>query len=148
MQGILFLLLAAKLVDDILDRLEIFVLELQELYIPKPRVWEYVWTVSLIFSLIARLAMNKNSRTLMKVYIAMLISFSFVPVVYAFVVYFHDVKNFYIHRELKDVSEQWRGYPTGVFWYVFLFIVFQLHLAQLCFASTLMGAWKARSKRE
>jgi hypothetical protein len=144
LQATLFLALGAKLCDDILDRLDVFVLELQELYIPKPRLWEYVWCASLLFALVARLAIARNSRNLLKVYVAMLLSFSFVPVVYAIVVYFPDVKQFYLSRDISLVSEQWRNYPTGVLWYVFLFIAVQLHLAQLTFCSKLLHAWKGR----
>lgn len=151
-QAFLFLILAGKLLDDILDRLDIFVLELQELYIPKPRLWEYVWAGSLVFALIARLAIARNSRNLLKVYVAMLISFSLIPVLFAFVIYFEDVKQFYLTRDSSLTSEQWRNYPTAVLWYVFLFVALQLHLAQLAFASKLLSAWKgnrsSRTKRD
>merc|ERR1719342_1659418 len=50
----------AKLLPAILDKLDIFVMELEELFIPKPDLWEWVWLGSLLATIPAFMASKKN----------------------------------------------------------------------------------------
>lgn len=143
---ILFLLMFAKLMDDILDRMDIFILALQELYIPRPKLWEFIWTFSFLFSYLAKRAMQKNSFNLMKVYVGMLISFSFVPVFYSILIHFNDVYSICYTRDLSQVNEKWQGWSVAVLWYGFIFIALQIHIAELAFAFKLINSWIKRNK--
>ena len=43
---ILLFLMLVKLTPELLDRLDVFVLEVEELFVPAPLVWEWLWLLS------------------------------------------------------------------------------------------------------
>ena len=133
--------------DNILDRLDIFILTLQELYIPKPVLWEFIWTFSFLFAFLAKRSMQKNSPNLMKVYVAMLISFSLIPVLYSFAINFNDVYYLFYAQNVKMVTEKWQGFSVSALWYGFLFVALQIHVAELMFAYQLINAWSKKNKK-
>lgn len=137
----------AKLMDNILDRLDIFILTLQELYIPKPALWEFVWTFSFLFAVLAKRSMQKNSPNLMKVYVAMLISFSFIPVIYSFIINFNDVYYLFYTGDVKLVTDKWQGFSVSALWYGFLFVALQIHIGELTFSYSLINAWSKKNKK-
>ncbi|RWS20841.1 protein jagunal-like protein [Leptotrombidium deliense] len=149
MHFLMFTLMMSKLMDDILDRFDIFVLQLQELYIPKPRLWEWIWSASVVFILIARKAIRKNNRTSMKFYVVATTLLALLPVLYSLGYYFNDVWEFIDSRDVTKVTEVWQGYPVGVLWYFFLLVSLQIHIFELYFAIKLIRAWSLkRSKKE
>lgn len=142
----LFLLMFVKLLDHILDKMDVFILTLQELYIPKPKLWEFIWTISFLFTFLARRSMQKNSANLMNIYIGMLLSFSILPVCYSLLIHFNDVYNLIYTRDVKQVNERWQGFSVAALWYGFLFIALQIHLGELAFAYSLAKAWSKKNK--
>ncbi|XP_071055210.1 protein jagunal isoform X2 [Onthophagus taurus] len=87
----LFFVMLAKLSADILDKLDIFILEIEELRIPQPLWWEYIWCVSLLFSFLGLSSVRKNNPKHMKQYLFGLIAFGYLPLLYAIIYYFRDV---------------------------------------------------------
>jgi len=142
-----FLVMLAKLMDNILDRMDIFILTLQELYIPKPKLWEFVWAFSFVFSFLAKRSMQKNSPNLMKVYVGMLISFSLMPVFYSLFINFNDVYHLFYKGDARQVTEKWQGFSVAALWYAFLFFVLQIHIGELTFAYSLISAWSKKNKK-
>lgn len=138
----------AKLSSDILDRLDIFILELEELYIPKPKYWEWMWCVSVLFTWTGLKAIKKNSIKSIKIYGAMTALFALCPVLYALWYYMFDVIEYSQTLKTDNIEEVWRGYPVGILWYVFLFGAVQLHGFQLFSAYKLIQAWSIRRKKE
>ena len=65
--GLLAVVLLAKVSEDILDRLDIFILSLQELYVPKPLLWEWCWLASVPVAALGLTAIRKNNAGTMKV---------------------------------------------------------------------------------
>jgi len=57
---LLFFAMLAKLSADILDRLDIFILEIEELQVPAPLWWEYFWCISILMSFIGLSAAKGN----------------------------------------------------------------------------------------
>ncbi|KAL1138464.1 hypothetical protein AAG570_008527 [Ranatra chinensis] len=88
---LLFFAMLAKLSSDILDRLDIFVLEIEELQIPKPLWWEYIWCCSLLMSFLGLAAIRKNKISTMKNYMIGIAVLGIIPVIYAFVYYLPQV---------------------------------------------------------
>ncbi|KAL1414704.1 hypothetical protein MTO96_000823 [Rhipicephalus appendiculatus] len=109
----LFLAMCAKLAEDVLDRLDIFILELEELYIPKPLLWEWVWLASLVFVLPGPDGRTAQSREQ------------------------HEG-----HGHAVQNVELWQGYPVAVLWYAFLTVAFQAHMFSLYFGVRLILAWQ------
>ncbi|KAJ8950361.1 hypothetical protein NQ314_007896, partial [Rhamnusium bicolor] len=102
---LLFFAMLAKLSADILDKLDIFILEIEELSIPKPLWWEYIWCISLLLSFFGLDAIKKNKVNPMRNYIMGLALFGFLPLVYAIIYYFSDVWTYLTFDEEEDLEE-------------------------------------------
>ena len=148
MHDVLFAIMLAKLAEDILDRLDIFILELEELYIPKPTLWEWIWSASILSTWTGLKAIRRSNVTDIKIYIGMIGLFAVGPVLYALVNYLSDVWTYIDTRDITKVEEVWQGYPIGLMWYCFLFLATQVHIFQLYFAFKLNRYWSVRRKKE
>lgn len=80
-----------KLTSDILDRLDIFVLEIEELEVPEPLWWEYIWLTSLLSSFMGLSAARGNKIRDMQKYMMAISILAVMPLFYCFVYYFGDV---------------------------------------------------------
>lgn len=143
---VLFLVLSAKLLEDVLDRLDVFILELEELYIPKPMIWEWMWLSSLLFTFFGLSGARKNKSGSMKIFVLGTVIFGLGPIFFAAIYY---AKDMWQYVETRDSSglQRWQGYPIAVLWYIFLTAAFQMHLFSLYFAIRLLKAWKLRGKK-
>lgn len=143
---LLFIAMCIKLAEDVLDRLDIFILELEELYIPKPLIWEWMWMTSIVFSFPCLTALKRNIATSMTTYALGIFLFGIFPVIGAGVYYFRDM---WEYAETRDSSnlEKWQGYPIAILWYLFLTVCLQLHIFSLYFAIRLIRMWKVKSKK-
>ncbi|XP_076655973.1 jagunal isoform X2 [Halictus rubicundus] len=88
---LLFFVMLAKLSADILDHLDIFILEIEELQVPQPLWWEYIWCSSLMLSFLALSAIKRNRIRTLRQYIIGIILLGYGPLLYAVVYYFKDV---------------------------------------------------------
>lgn len=118
----------AKLSADILDKLDIFILEIEELRIPQvckrtappqsstmynfaffpilqPLLWEYLWCISLVLSFFGLDAIRKNKVTPMRNYMIGLISFGFLPLFYALIYYLSDVWTYLTFEEDDELDD-------------------------------------------
>ncbi|XP_059485701.1 protein jagunal [Neocloeon triangulifer] len=145
---VLFFIMLAKLSADILDRLDIFILEIEELHVPKPLWWEYIWCVSLALSFWGLAASRRNQVSTMQRYVIGIGVFGILPLLYAAGYYFSEAWA-YISTGDKDKLFVWQGYPYAILWYAFIIPAIQVHLFSLLFAYKLISAWKSRgSKKE
>merc|ERR1712116_55407 len=87
---LLFFLLLAKLSADIFDRLDIFILEIEELEIPKPLVWEYAWCCSLLFVFYGLSSLRKNVIKSMSIFFVGNIVFALMPVIFSLGYHFNE----------------------------------------------------------
>lgn len=140
---LLFFAMLAKLSADILDRIDVFILEIEELQIPQPLWWEYLWCVSLLISFLGLSAARKNRITLMKRYMLGIILFGIGPVIYAAVYYFKEAWQYVRTGDTQDIH-LWQGMPYALLWYAFIILAIQVHFFSLYFAWSLIQAWKAR----
>lgn len=139
---VLFLATCAKLAEDVLDRLDVFILELQELYIPKPLLWEWVWVSSFLFALPGLSSMRRNRPGSMKVYALGTFLLGLCPVLGAAVYFFREMYAYIQQGHTVQGIHLWRGYPVAVLWYVFLTLAFQVHIFSLYFAVRLILTWQ------
>lgn len=139
----------AKLASDILDRLDIFILEIEELEVPAPLWWEYIWLSSLLTSFWGLSAVRGNKIRDMQKYIISIVVFSVMPLLYCFIYYFGDVWEYITLDKGVDLDETdiflWKGLPYGLLWYAFCFVGFQIHGFTLYFSWNLIKVWKQRS---
>ncbi|XP_077291074.1 jagunal isoform X2 [Arctopsyche grandis] len=146
----------AKLSADILDKLDIFVLEIEELQIPQPLLWEYLWCLSILPSVLSLSAIKKNQITTMKRAIMGIIALGNGPLIFCFCYYISDCWRYLTgnYTVLEDNSgedesdenaiQMWQGYPYGLLWFAFVLLATQVHMFFMYFANNLISAWKAR----
>ncbi|CAH1635897.1 unnamed protein product [Spodoptera littoralis] len=146
---IMFLVMLAKLSADILDKLDIFILEIEELQIPQPLWWEYIWCLSLLLSFLGLSAIKRNNIKYLRRYMYGITALGFGPLLYCVLYYCGDVWRYLTMDEDEDDSsevdiELWQGYPYGLLWYAFVLLASQIHFFQLYFSFNLLKAWRAR----
>lgn len=95
----------AKLSADILDRLDIFILEIEELRVPAPLWWEYVWCFSIFLSFVGLSAAKGNRILQMKKYMVGLGIFGILPMIYCLIYYFRDAIDYLTLEEDVDVED-------------------------------------------
>lgn len=144
---LLFFAMLAKLSSDILDRLDIFVLEIEELQVPEPLWWEYIWCISLLLSFLGLAAVRKNRVKTMKQYMIGIGVFGFGPIFYAAIYYFGEAWEYLSTGDTEELVI-WQGYPYALLWYAFIFLGIQVHFFSLYFAWNLLVAWKARGTKK
>ena len=140
---LLSLLLIAKLVPEILDRLDIFILEIEELEVPPPLKWEYVWLAGTLSSFLGLSAVKRNRVMFLQVYFSLVNLFATVPVLFALMLFFSDFWKFLTKNDPHDILI-WQGYPLAALWYAFLIVAMQVHAFTLIFSWKLIVAWKAK----
>ncbi|KAI4454159.1 hypothetical protein MML48_10g00000215 [Holotrichia oblita] len=150
---LLFFVMLAKLSADILDKLDIFILEIEELRIPQPLWWEYIWCISLLFSFLGLAAVRKNSIRTMKQYLMGVIAFGYFPLLYALAYYFSDTITYLTadpEESEEDLAEvqMWQGMPYGLLWYGFILVAVQVHSFTTYFALNLIKAWRLRGSKK
>lgn len=84
----------SKLTPDILDRLDIFVMEIEELQIPQPLWWEYIWCSSILSIYSGLSAAKGNKIREMKKFILLILTVGIFPILYCLLYYFSDVWGF------------------------------------------------------
>jgi len=144
---LLFFVMLGKLFADILDRLDIFILEIEELQVPQPLWWEYIWCVSLVLSFLGLSAIKKNNIKTLQRYMIGIGVLGFGPILYALVYYASDVWTYLRIGETEDIH-MWQGMPYGLLWYAFILLASQVHSFSLLFSWKLLVAWKARGSRK
>lgn len=102
---LLFFGMLAKLAADILDRLDIFILEIEELRVPAPLWWEYVWCLSIVLSFVGLSAAKGNRILQMKKFMMGLGIFGILPMFYCFIYYFRDAIDYMTLEEGVDVND-------------------------------------------
>merc|ERR1719278_1947360 len=99
--------MALKLLPEILDKLDIFVLEIEELLIPKPQLWEWIWASSIIPAAIAWLACKKSKAFNMKISQALNVGTGLIPAMLGMSYHFWDFYEVLTGSSDEDISK-WR----------------------------------------
>jgi hypothetical protein len=95
----------AKLASDILDRLDIFILEIEELQVPQPLWWEYIWCVSVLLSYLGLSAARSNRLLDMKKYMIGIGVLGLLPLLYCLFYYLGDVITYLTLDEKTDIED-------------------------------------------
>lgn len=144
---LLFFVMLAKLSADILDHLDIFILEIEELQIPQPLWWEYIWCSSLLLSFLALSAIKRNRIKTLQQYMMGIVLLGYGPIFYATIYYFKDVWKYLTVGKTEEIH-LWQGLPYGLLWYAFILLASQVHSFSLYFSWNLFIAWKARGTKK
>lgn len=101
---LLFFAMLAKLCSDILDRLDIFILEIEELQVPDPLWWEYIWCLSILTTFIGLSAAKGNRIRDMQKYIIALVVLGILPLIYGLIYYMSDAIDYITFDSDGDVD--------------------------------------------
>ncbi|XP_050314123.1 protein jagunal [Anthonomus grandis grandis] len=144
----------AKLTPCILDRFNWFILAIEELQVPEPFAWEWIWLSSFIVSVLALDATKRNNVNRMKQYIFAIGLLGIGPLLYAicywmpevliYLTMSYDDPNYDYYEDYLADLEYWKGYPCGLLWFVFITMAMQIHVFAIYFGYNLMKAWRAR----
>lgn len=94
-----------KLSADILDRLDIFILEIEELQVPTPLWWEYIWCLSIFTTIMGLSAAKANRIKDMKKYVISLVVTGILPNLYCLLYYFGDVVEYLGLEDRTELSD-------------------------------------------
>lgn len=144
---ILVFAIITKLMPEILDKLDIFVLEVEELFVPKPLLWEWLWLLSIPVTFFGLSACNKSSYKNIKKFALGTLTCSVLPILIGAFCYASDCYEF-VTEGLTDNVATWQGLPYAMLWYVFFFVAIQVHMFELYFANCLMQAWVPKKKTQ
>jgi len=138
-------LMLLKLVPEILDKLDIFVMEVEELFLPKPMLWEWLWLGSLVGTLFSWTASKKSNVLQMRLFQVMILALGVLPILVGMAVHFSDAYAF-INNDKKAKILKWMGLPVSMLWYGFFLLTLQAHAMQLYFSNILVAAWQPKRK--
>lgn len=102
---LLFFVMLIKLAPDILDRLDIFILEVEELYVPKPLWWEYTWCTSVFITFLGLTAARGNKLLDMQKFMIGIVVLGVLPILYCFFYYLGDVWTYIKLDEETDIED-------------------------------------------
>jgi len=143
---ILLFLMLTKLTPEVLDKLDVFVLEVEELFVPKPLIWEWLWLLSIPVTVFGLSACKHSSLKSIKQFLLGTLLCSLLPVLLGMMLHAVDCYQF-ITEGITDNIMVWQGYPYAMLWYAFFFVSLQVHLYQIYFAKSLMQAWLPTMKK-
>jgi len=117
----------------------------QQLQLPRPQMWEFVWLVTVLPVFFGYVAIRKNRVFLLQQYLIGTFVFGVLSSLYAIYSHFEDLLEYW---ETKTATEYYKGYPVIVMWYMFLMVAMQLHIAEIYFSYLLLKAWKPEIKKK
>jgi len=138
-------LMLAKLLPEILDKLDIFVMEVEELFLPKPLIWEWMWIGSVVGTLFSWMASKKSNILQMRIFQITTLVLGVLPILIGMGVHFSDAYAF-ISEDKKTKILKWMGLPVAMLWYGFFLLALQAHSMQLYFSNVLVAAWQPKRK--
>lgn len=135
-----------RLSEDILDRFDIFILQLEELYIPKPLPWEWLYLGSIIVTCMGLNGLSRGSLSSLNSYAAGTIVLGICPLLGAAIYYYSDVSE-YVELKNEANVQMWQGYPVAVWVYAFILVAIQIHIFSIYFSVRLIKIWRGKMKR-
>ncbi|CAG9759459.1 unnamed protein product [Ceutorhynchus assimilis] len=141
---LLWLVMLSKLAPFILDKFNFFILVIEELEIPEPYAWEWIWMSSITVSIFAMDACKKNNIASLQYYMIGIVLSGYVPLIWSAALWFPDVWAYLFADDAPWTIIYWNNYPAGILWYFFIILPLQVHGFSIYFSFQLLNAWKAR----
>jgi len=140
---LLSVVMALKLLPELLDKLDIFVLEIEELLVPKPMPWEWIWMTSVLPTIAAFSACRRSKISHIKIFQYLIVATGLLPIIAGMSYHFSDISELILGNG-DGIITSWQGIPIAILWYVFFFTAIQIHGLQFYLANTLILAWQPK----
>lgn len=140
----LYTLMLAKLIEDILDRFDIDWMPLERLKVPEPHTWEYVYMLSIIPFGLAIAAIFRNREKFMRWSYVGQFCFAFLPIIFGTGSLLPQLWTYWKQRNSSSAEnlEYFVGFPVVVLWFVFFAVALQVHGFEMYFTTQLVRAWR------
>ncbi|CAF0977886.1 unnamed protein product [Brachionus calyciflorus] len=112
--------------------------------VPKPNLWEYIWLLSLIPAAAGYMSLNRSRTSLLKFYYIGTVVLGLGPILSTMLFNASDLLEY---AQTKQTSNSFHNFPVIVFWYMYLFIVVQIHAFGIYFARILLKVWSKDNKK-
>jgi hypothetical protein len=113
--------------------------------VPKPQIWQFIWLASLIPAVAGYMSLNKSRLALMKFYYMGTVACGLGPVLITMALNASDLWDYAL---TKETSNTFHDFPIIVLWYMFLFVVIQIHAFGIYFSSILIRIWSKDSAKK
>ena len=113
--------------------------------VPKPNLWQYIWLSSLIPALMGYLSLYRNNLSLINLYYKGTIIFGLGPVLTTMLLNASDLLEY---AQTKQTSNLYHDFPVIVLWYMYLFVVIQIHAFGIYYARVLIRAWNKDASKK
>ena len=113
--------------------------------VPKPNLWQYIWLTSLVPGLAGYVSLKNNRSSLLLFYYRGTVILGLGPVLTTMVFNASDLLDF---ARNKQTTNLYHDFPVIVLWYIYLFVVIQIHAFGIYFARILLKSWSKDSKKK
>lgn len=114
-------------------------------HVPKPFLWEYIWLTSLIPGLVGYASLGKNRLKLLRFYYMGTVLLGLAPVLSTML---FNATDFLEYAQTKKTTHTFHDFPVIVLWYMYLFIVVQIHALGIYFARQLIKCWSNEATKK
>lgn len=113
--------------------------------VPKPFLWEYIWLSSLFPAVIGYFSLNRNRLPMLRFYYIGTVLLGLGTVLTTMVFNASDLLEY---AQTKKSINTFHDFPVIVLWYMYLFIVIQIHALGIYFARILIKCWSKEVTRK
>lgn len=111
--------------------------------VPKPQVWHFIWLTSLVPAVFGYVSLNKSKLNLIKVFYYGTIVCGLAPILTTMLLNASDLWEF---AQTKETANLYHDFPIIVLWYMYLFVVVQIHAFGIYFARVLIRIWSKKKE--
>jgi hypothetical protein len=113
--------------------------------VPKPNLWEYIWLTSLIPGVAGYVSLKRNRLSLMEFYYKGTLSLGIGPILITMILNASDLLDY---AQTKKTTNLYHNFPVIVLWYIYLFVVIQIHAFGVYFSKNLIKIWSREIKKK
>ena len=112
--------------------------------VPKPDLWEYIWLTSLIPGVAGYFSLNRSRTSLLKFYYIGTVVLGLGPILSTMLFNASDLLEY---AQTKQTTNTYHDFPIIVLWYMYLFVVVQIHAFGIYFSRVLLKVWNKDKKK-
>ncbi len=112
--------------------------------VPKPLTWQFIWLTSLVPSFVGYLSLFKNTLSMLKFYFYGSV---FLGLGTCLTTMFLNAGDLLEFNSTKEATNFYNDFPIIVLWFMFLFVVVQIHAFGIYFSRVLIQLWTKEANR-
>lgn len=113
--------------------------------VPKPLIWQYIWLLSLVPSIVGLMALPRNTLSLLKFYYYGTVGLGLGTCLCTMLMNAADLWDF---SNTKETTNTFGEFPVIVLWFMYLFVVIQIHAFGIYFSRVLIQMWSKEASKK